>query len=69
MAEITELRAFWCTRDPDNESASRWAATPKKFKKKKNLEKRGKVLKYSKEDANVRKGLVATRKVEWSKWP
>ena len=47
MAGITELRVFWCTRDVDNQSAARWNNSPKNAKRKKNLEKRGKVLKLS----------------------
>ena len=68
MAGITELRVFWCTRDVDNQSAARWNNSPKNAKRKKNLEKRGKVLKYAKEDATVRAGLDQTRRVEWTKW-
>ena len=67
-ADVDELRAFYADDRINSENVTRWSNNRQGGRGKKNLERRGKVLRYDKVSAAVQRGLDASRAKEWNKW-
>ena len=67
-ADFDELRAFYADERLERENVTRWSNNRVGGRGKKNLERRGKVIRYDKASAAVQRGLDASRAKEWNKW-